>query len=132
MTEPAYGEPGYRDPRVAGRDHVDPRYGEPGYADPRLADPRYGEPGYRDELGRPVPAVDEFGRPLAGRSRVEEDSAEVELREAAARARAARFASSSPEPRAAYGRRRLWPPRPRRDAPPPPPPIDGRDDRFVP
>ena len=130
-AEPGYAEPAYRDPRIA-----DPGYGAPAYRDPRRVPPvdEFGRPVVPqvDEFGRPVPPVDEFGRPLVGRSRVEEDSAEVELREAAARARAARSASTSPEPRAAYGRRRLWPPRPRHGAPPPPPPVDERDDRFVP
>jgi hypothetical protein len=125
MGEPGYADPGYRDPRLADPSYGDPRMGDPGYRDPRGVAPV-------DEYGRPLPPVDEFGRPLVGRSRVEEDSAEAELRQAAARAQAARFASASPEPRAAYGRRRLWPPRPRHGAPPPPPPVDGRDDRFVP
>jgi hypothetical protein len=130
IGEPGYADPGYRDPRVA-----DPGYGDPAYRDPRHVPPvdEFGRPVPPvNEFGRPVPPVDEFGRPLVGRSRVEEDSAEVELREAAARAQAARFASTSPEPRAAYGRRRLWPPRPRHGPPPPAPPVDGRDDRFVP
>jgi hypothetical protein len=150
IGEPGYADPRYRDPRMGDPGYRDPRVADPGYRDPRVADPGYGDPAYRDprhvppvdefgrpvppvnEFGRPVPPVDEFGRPLVGRSRVEEDSAEAELRQAAARAQAARFASASPEPRAAYGRRRLWPPRPRHGPSPPPPPVDGRDDRFVP
>jgi hypothetical protein len=106
-------------------DPLTPGVGAPDHrmADPAYADPRYPDPGYAGP-------VDEFGRPLTGRSRVEEDSAEEELRIAAARARAANAASVDGGPVGPHGRRRLWSPRPRRGTPPAP--RDGRDGRFVP
>ncbi len=111
------------DPLTPGVGVPDYRVAEPRYADPAYVDPRHPDPGYAGP-------VDEFGRPLTGRSRVEEDSAEEELRIAAARARAANAVSVDGGPVGPQGRRRLWSPRPRRGTPPAP--LDGRDGRFVP
>jgi len=114
-----------------GQDAPPPPFPGTGYP---VAEPDYGHPGIDRDPSEPGYAYpgDRSGDPRVGRSRSEippgdDYSAEVELREAAARARAARMSSASPPP---HGRRRLWPVRPRSG--PGPAPVDRPDDRFVP